>query len=196
MDLQTVIFLGPQGAGKGTQVGLLHKYLEEHDPSRNLLHHDTGREFRSFMEKEGYTTRRVRESINRGELQPDFLPIFLVARDLVENMQADTHILFDGFPRSVGQARAMDSAMDFYKREMVDVINLTLDEEKSIRRLLARGRDDDTETAIKKRLGLYRDTTLPVLDYLSDRDRYSIHKVSGEGTVEEIHHRILTKLSL
>lgn len=182
---KTVIFFGPQGSGKGTQRTLLHEYFSQNNES--VLAYETGKDFRSIVSRGGFAAQRIQELINQGHILPYFLPVILWGSAFLEELDERTHLFIDGSPRSAREAEVLEEAFSFFRREQVDVIHLTLSEEEAVRRLSARGRDDDTPAAIKKRLQLYREQTEPLLSFFSDHSRYHIHEIDGSLTIEEIH---------
>jgi adenylate kinase len=198
MEQQTVIFLGPQGSGKGTQVQLFKKFLVEQDSGRPIVHMEMGAALRKFasVENSGYTQDMVRASLARGEFQPAFVSSYLMAQIFIDQMHGNEHFIVDGFPREPKQAAVFDTAMDFYKREPRIILNITIPEEESLKRLLARGRNDDTETGIRERLRWNHAQVNPMIDAYRSNSLYQVIDVDGLGSVEEIHARILSVLEL
>lgn len=195
MNQLTAIFLGPQGSGKGTQVGLLKDYLAKHDPERPVMHLDMGASLREFGKSGGYTQELVHASLLRGELQPAFLSSYLMAKFFVENLKGDEHLVIDGFPREIVQAEIFDTAMRFYKREpFLLLINISDDE--AVARLLKRGRADDTEESIRHRLSWSRAQVMPTVEAYRKNPLYRVMDVDGARPVEEVHQDILRKLGL
>ena len=166
VEQQTVIFLGPQGSGKGTQVQLFKKFLTDTDSDRPIVHMEMGAALRRFsaVENSGYTQDLVRASLARGEFQPAFISSYLMAQIFIEQMQGNEHFIVDGFPREPIQAAIFDTAMDFYKRDPRIILNVIVSEEESLRRLLARGRNDDTEAGIRERLRWNREQVMPMIE--------------------------------
>lgn len=195
MDPSTVIFFGMQGSGKGTQAGMLDTYLRERDGEDTVLHFEAGQHFRSFMSESGYTNEKVNRSVNAGNIQPAFIPTHFWAKEFIDKLDDNTHLIMDGSPRALLETKVFDTAMDFYDRN-VHVIKLDISEETAIERLLGRGREDDTEESIKKRIGWYKEQVLPTLDYLRENDRYLVHDINGEKNIDDIHDSILTILNL
>ena len=198
MEQQTVIFLGPQGSGKGTQVELFKKFLEERDPSRPILHLEMGAQLRSFysVDNGNLTRRLVRESMLRGEFQPAFISSYLMAQFFIDTFQRDEHFVVDGFPREIKQAAIFDTAMDFYQRDPRIILNVVVPEEESVRRLLWRGRSDDTEAGIRERLRWNRDQVMPMIENYRSNPAYRVVDIDGVGAVEDIHQNILQALEL
>lgn len=195
MQLFTILLMGPQGSGKGTQRELLERFFAEKKdaPVRSL---ETGMAFRSFIQGKGFTHQLVRESLERGERQPDFLATHLLASLFVEHVAGDEHLIIDGYPRTLSQAEIFDGAMQFYKRSPVQIISLELGESKAIERLVKRGRKDDTEEGIKERLRWYRDEVAPITDLYRSRTRYRVHEINGDQAVEEVHRDIVKALGI
>ena len=198
MNQQTVIFLGPQGSGKGTQVQLFKKFLEEKDPERPILHLEMGAELRKFssIENAGYTQDLVRASLARGEFQPAFISSYVMAKVFIAEMVGNEHFIVDGFPRETKQAAIFDTAMDFYQRDPRYILNVTVPEEESVKRLIARGRNDDTEAGIRERLRWNREQVMPMIDAYRSNPAYHVVDVEGVGDVQDIHQNILHALHL
>jgi adenylate kinase len=127
---------------------------------------------------------------------PDFMPTYLQTKKLVSGlMNGLEHIIADGLARGSDQTRAFDDAMDFFHRTDFQIVSIELSEASVIQRLLARGRNDDTEEGIRNRLSWYKSDVLPQLEMLRARGR-RVHTVDGEPDVDTIHKDILTKLKL
>ncbi len=197
MTPKTVIFIGPQGSGKGTQIDKLDKLLEKQDPTRRIVDIQTGRRFRALAAKgEGYTEEHVKETLPTGMLQPLFLSTVLWGDAMREHVDDECHLLIDGFPRVVNEAKVLESAFAFYKREPLDIINLNTPETIVRARMLDRARDDDTDASIEERLRWYREETLPVVAYYRERRNTSVHDIDGTASIEDVHQAILVALKL
>jgi adenylate kinase len=190
----TLLFFGSQGAGKGTQVKLLMDFLRSKS-DRGIVHIDMGNELRTLRDTGSYAGKLTGEVIDAGHRMPDFMPIYLQTRKLVEHLTGEEHVIADGLARGSDQTRAFDDAMAFFKRDNFQVISIELSEKSVIERLLARGRNDDTEEGIRNRLGWYKTDVLPQLELLKSRGR-TIHLIDGEPDVETIHKQILAALKL
>jgi adenylate kinase len=197
MNPKTVIFIGPQGSGKGTQISKLDEVLRKKDPTRKVVDIQTGRRFRALAAKgEGYTEKRIQISLNTGVLQPLFLSTVLWGDAMKEHVDEECHILIDGFPRIVDEARVLESAFTFYKRKPISIINLNTPEMIVRARMLDRAREDDTLESIEERLRWYREETLPVLEYYRVRADTMVHDIDGTGSIEVVHKEILKALGL
>lgn len=197
MDPKTIIFIGPQGSGKGTQIERLDRTLKAKDPSRRVVDIQTGRRFRGMAAKqEGYTERSVHQTLDTGVLQPLFLSVVLWGDAFHHHVDPECHLLIDGFPRTVNEARVLESALSFYKRDNVIIINLETPEEVVRKRMEGRARPDDTPDSIEARLRWYREETLPVLAYYRERAHTTVIDCDGTRSIDEVEKEIAAKLGL
>jgi adenylate kinase len=193
----TVIFVGPQGSGKGTQIEKLRKVMIERDPARRVVDIQTGRRFRALAAKhETFAERKISETLDTGALQPDFLTHILWGQAMLDQLDPQSHLLIDGFPRTIHQAEVLDNALAFFERHEVHVINLDTPEEIVRRRMYERARADDTSESIETRLRWYRKDTVPVLEYYHNRKAATVHDLIGIDSIDGVHQQILTALSL
>ncbi|MBX2866408.1 nucleoside monophosphate kinase [Candidatus Kaiserbacteria bacterium] len=197
MTPQTIIFVGPQGSGKGTQIKKLDALLKEKDPTRKVVDIQTGRRFRAMAAKEeGYTEQHISETLDTGMLQPLFLSVSLWGDAMREHLTPDCHVLIDGFPRIVAEATVLESALSFYERENVTIINLETPEEVVRERMVSRARPDDTPESIEARLTWYREETLPVLEYYRKRKDTVVYDIDGTDTIDGVFDQIKEALGL
>lgn len=191
MQPHTIIFIGPQGSGKGTQIDLLTKVLEKADPEREVVDIQTGRRFRALAAKrEGFTEQTLAETVEAGVLQPLFLSVVLWGDAFHHHVDPDCHLLIDGFPRTVNEAKVLESALAFYKRVPLTIVNLETPEDVVRDRMVNRARPDDTPESIEARLRWYREETLPVLAYYRERPHTTIIECDGTQTIEGVQHQI------
>ena len=197
MTPKTIIFIGPQGSGKGTQIERLYKVISEKDPTRRIVDIQTGRRFRALAAKsETFADKKIADTLDSGELQPDFITHLLWGQAMLDQLDDKSHLLIDGFPRTVHQAEVLENALDFFEREDVHVINLDTPEEVVRKRMQDRARDDDTSDSIETRLRWYKEDTLPVLDYYRVRPDTSVHDINGMGSIDEVHEAVVKALEL
>jgi adenylate kinase len=170
-----LIFLGPPGAGKGTQAKFLAELLK-------IPHISTGDILRSAIAQATPLGKKAQDYVDKGLLVPDELLLDLV-RDRISQPDAQTGWILDGFPRNVTQASFLDNLLQ-ESHQTCDCINLEVADEVLISRLLARGRPDDTPETIRTRLEVYRNETAPVIGFYHDRSNLKI--VDGDRSMEEV----------
>src|SRR3989344_6086106 len=188
MQVETFVFFGIVGSGKGTQVKLLQKYLEGHD-SRAVLYVGTGEIFRQSSKN------TIRELLNAGKLIPDEITNDLVSETIAEEPDlANKHIIFDGYPRTSVQSKKFEQMMRQYGRENVKIIYIELSEDEAMKRNLLRGRHDDTEAGLAKRIDEYRNNVIPAMNYFKDKSGYTTYTINGEQSVENVHKDIIKAL--
>lgn len=179
-----LIFFGAPGVGKGTQAALLAERLK-------VPHISTGAIFRAAIDSGRILGLQVKKYMDDGLLVPDELTTQVALEALAEPECAPGFIL-DGYPRNLAQAESLDKALQEKRRKIDKVVHLVVDEEELIDRMLNRGRPDDTEEVIRRRLGVYQRETAPVLDYYVDHGIVTV--IDGLGTIPEVHERICTSI--
>lgn len=196
MEPKTIIFIGPQGSGKGTQIERLKEKLSALDSNRSITHIQTGKPFRDLAATGGYTADVVKNLINAGKLVPNVLTNALVAQEFMRQHVEGAHIIFDGYPRDEEQAKVCNELLALYGRMTFDVIHLDTAESVVIERMLARGREDDTQDVISERLRQYRSVTEPLLDFYRAQPGVMVHSVDGAGSETEVQTAIATALNI
>ena len=196
MDIKTVIFIGPQGSGKGTQIEKLKQVLEARD-RRRVVDIQTGRRFRALAAtQETFAEDKIASTLNTGVLQPDFITTVLWGRAMLDQLDDKSHLLIDGFPRTVGQIPDLDDAFHFFGRGTIDVVHLATPEEVVRARMESRARLDDTSASIEERLRSYREETLPVIEYYRNRSETRVHDIDGQLSIDGVHDAIIAALAL
>ncbi len=184
-----IVLFGPPGAGKGTQS---QKIIDHYD----LTHISTGDLFRKHMGEGTELGKKAKEYIDGGQLVPDKLVIDMVDHRLKESNKAGG-IIFDGFPRTIPQAEALDVFLESKSSSITCMIALEVPDEELITRLLERGKvsgrsDDQNEEKINTRLAVYKKETLPVAEFYKKQGKYSA--VNGVGSIDDIFERIKTEI--
>ena len=181
-----LIICGAPGSGKGTQSDLIIKKY-------NLQHFSTGDILRKEIADETELGKYAHEFISNGQLVPDGVIIDMIAGKIDKlNKSQINGVIFDGFPRTVAQAEALEELFEKRGLKTDLLIDLAEDEQELIDRLMLRGktsgRSDDNLETIKKRLEVYHNQTKPVTEYYEKLGKYA--SVYGMGTIEDISARI------
>ena len=174
-----LLFLGPPGAGKGTQAARLCK-------AHGIKHLSTGDLLRSEVAAGTALGQEAEAVMNRGELVSDALVLAIVESQMKALNGAGW--LLDGFPRTVPQAEALDKLLAELQQPIDAVVLLELDDGVLIERLLARGRADDTEAVIRNRLEVYRDKTAPLIDFYKAKGLLT--SIEAQGSMDAIAERL------
>lgn len=179
-----LIFLGPPGAGKGTQAQALAQ-------SFGIPHISTGDILRNAVSQKTDLGVKAQSYMDKGELVPDQLILEMVRERLHESDVKQGWIL-DGFPRTVAQATFLDQLLQEIHQSYDYVINFDVPDDILIARLLNRGRQDDSEQVIRHRLDIYREQTAPLIDFYQQRKQLlSVHADQHvDAVTTEIQHLI------
>lgn len=191
---QTFIFFGRSGCGKGTQLKLLREYLEKVDGGIKQFTFSTGDGFREFFSKDTYASNIAKDITAKGLLQPLFLTISLWGNAMLDNLEEDNHMFIDGYPRRIEEAEILDGALKFFNRDNVIILDFIVSRETSKKRMLGRGRYDDTEENTETRLDWYDKDVTPSIEYLKNQPGYIYLNIDGEGGIEKIHEDIINKI--
>ena len=191
--LHTIIFIGRSGCGKGTQAGLLKNRIADLDPdNRQILYVETGDHYRSFVRSKSFSAKLANDMYEKGELAPDFIGCWLWGNVLIEELEENMHLVFDGASRSLLEAQVLTSALKFYKRDKPTVIYIDVSNKWSDERLLARGRQDDSSLSkINKRLKWFDDEVMPAIEYFRTNPLYRFLEINGEQSAEKVHADII-----
>ena len=183
--MKNIILFGPPGSGKGTQA---EKLAEKY----NLLHISTGEMFRYELKNETPLGKKAMEYMDKGKLVPDEITISMLKKR-VESAGDCSGIIFDGFPRTEAQARALDNMLRESGNPVKALILLDVDDEEIVQRILKRaetsGRADDAdEEIIRNRIEVFNSETAPVYSYYDSKGL--AQKVKGVGSIAEISDRL------
>ena len=179
-----LVLFGPPGSGKGTQS---EKLIAKH----KLVHLSTGDLLRSEIVSKSDLGIKAKTIMDKGELVSDDIVIGMIRNKINSNLGSKGFI-FDGFPRTVAQAAALDKLLTESGKTISLMVTLEVPDGEVVQRLLKRGeqtgRADDNVTTIKNRLNVYLSQTAPVIDYYKKQGKY--HPVHGIGSIDEIFNRI------
>lgn len=183
--MKNLVLFGPPGAGKGTQSA---KIISQHA----LIHLSTGDLLRSERKAGTELGKQAQAFMDKGELVPDEVVIGMIDNRIKANKDSNGFV-FDGFPRTVAQAEALDAMMEKNGLSISGMIALEVDEEELTKRLLIRGKtsgraDDQNETLIRTRVKEYESKTAPVAAYYKAQDKFVA--ISGIGDIDEIFKKL------
>ncbi|MDP2114795.1 MAG: adenylate kinase [Bacteroidota bacterium] len=181
-----LVLFGPPGAGKGTQADfLIQKFKLAHISTGDLLRSQIAAKTELGIEAKGY--------MDKGFLAPDSIVIGMIKSILQENKKANGYI-FDGFPRTVEQARALDVILNENGTPVSGMLCLCVEKEELINRLLHRGKtsgrsDDHDVSIIENRIRIYNEKTKPLTEFYAAQNKF--FKIDGVGSVKDIAHRLI-----
>ena len=180
-----LILFGPPGSGKGTQA---QKLIEKY----GLIHISTGDLFRYEMGNDTPLGREAKAYIAKGELVPDAVTIGMLGNKVEKHPEAKGFI-FDGFPRTIAQAVALDELLAEKNTSVTALLALEVDEEEIVGRIMLRGAtsgrtDDLDENIVRNRINVYKSETSPVFDYYAERGKSQ--RIEGVGEIDEIFGRL------
>lgn len=185
-----IVLFGPPGAGKGTQS---ERLITEF----GLVHLSTGDIFRYNMKNDTDLGQLAKSYIEKGQLVPDEVTINMLKAEVQKHRDA-AGFIFDGFPRTNAQAKALDDLMNEMGVSISSMISLDVVEEELRNRLAERakvsGRADDADPAvIQNRIDIYKKETAPVKDYYASQDKWVM--IDGMGTIDEITERLFAAVN-
>ena len=184
-----LVLFGPPGAGKGTQAFKLKAHFD-------LVHISTGDLLRSEISAETELGLEAKDIMAAGKLVPDEVVIGMIEGLLKNNPDAQGYI-FDGFPRTVVQAKALDKLLEEYNTEISGMLALEVENDELVRRLLLRGKDsgradDQDQRIISARIKEYNDKTAPLIEYYTGQGKFK--SINGIGVIEEIFQNLVSEI--
>lgn len=188
--MYNLVVFGAPGSGKGTQSA---KLIDEY----GLYHISTGDLLRDHIARNTELGRVANEYISQGHLIPDDLMVSILEDTLDSNPETAKGVIFDGFPRTINQAKALNEMLSNRGAKVDAVVGLEVDDEELVQRLLKRGQDsgrsDDNLETINERLNVYHSQTKPLRDFYVEEGKY--FGIKGTGTIEDIFKDIRTQLN-
>jgi len=185
------VMIGISGSGKGTQISRLEQIIKTKDPETKHFKFYTGDRFRTFVTENSHSASIARGINLAGGLQPSFIAISFWSQALVDNLEGGEYVFFDGSPRSLSEAKALDSVFRFYGVERPDIIVLNVSPDEARRRMLARGRADDSPEAIEKRIEWFKRDVVPAIDFFKHDPYYCMHEIDGDKGIDDVHNEII-----
>lgn len=184
-NMFNLILFGPPGSGKGTQS---EKIVERF----GLIHLSTGNLLRQEISEKTPLGLEAKNFMDKGQLVPDEVVIGMIDTCLVKHPEAKG-FLFDGFPRTIAQAEALDKLLALKKTAISKVLALDVSEDELVRRLLERGKtsgrsDDNDESIIRNRFAVYKGETEPVASHYEKLNKFE--RIAGEGSVDDIFQKL------
>lgn len=180
-----IVIFGAPGSGKGTQSD---KIIAEY----GVEHISTGDVLRAEIKANSELGKTAAAYINDGKLVPDSLIIDILASTLDAKGKDIKGVIFDGFPRTIAQAEALNTMLAERGQSVSTVIGLEVNDDELIKRIIARGktsgRADDNEETAKKRLDTYYSQTMPLKDFYINEGKYA--KIDGVGSIDDIYANI------
>lgn len=180
-----LVLVGPPGAGKGTQAEFISAHFA-------IPHISTGDIFRANLSAGTPLGLEAKGYMDKGDLVPDSLTTAMV-KDRLQHNDVKIGFLLDGFPRTSGQAQALDVILREINKPLDVVLEMQADEDEIVARLLARGRSDDSEEVIRHRLKVYAEQTAPIISYYKNSG--ILRSIDGLGSVAEVTERAISALS-
>ena len=180
-----IVLFGKPGAGKGTQAEFLKEKFD-------LTHLSTGDIFRYNIKNDTELGQLAKTYMDKGDLVPDEVTIKMLQGEVDKNPNS-AGFLFDGFPRTIAQAEALDTFLTAKNQEITATVAIDADDNILVKRLLERGKtsgrtDDQDENKIRNRYIEYNEKTAPLIQYYQDQNKY--YAVDGIGTIEEVTDRL------
>ncbi len=187
--MKNIVLFGPPGAGKGTQS---EKIIDKY----NFVHLSTGDLLRAERSEGTELGKKAQEFMDKGELVPDEVVIGMIEKKIKANKDSNGFV-FDGFPRTVEQAKALDQMMADNDLSISGMVALEVDEQELTQRILERGKtsgraDDQDEEKIKTRVKEYNNKTAPVADYYQAQGKFV--SIAGVGEIEEIFQSLCQEI--
>jgi len=180
-----IVLFGAPGVGKGTQAEILAEKL-------GIAHMSTGAAFRSAIQAQTPVGVLAQSFVSQGKLVPDEV-VAKIVEEFLARPEFAAGCILDGFPRTRAQAEDLDRMLTASHRSIDHVVNIEVDDETIIERLLQRGRQDDSEDVIRHRLEIYNNETAPLLDFYGAKGYLT--SVYGVGSVGEVNDRILAVIA-
>jgi adenylate kinase len=191
MEARTIVFFAYPSGGKDKHSNLIHHFFKE--KSEKVLLINTGEILRNL--KKGKLKNKINSNIKLGHLVPDFVVESIVGSLLLSKLLDNTHLILNGFPRNIRQARFMIKIMNFFNRK-VDVVFIKITQKEAMKRTRRRGHDrsDDDPAILSKRFKIFRKNQLTLVPFLKSHCTFIV--IDGNNDVIKVHEDIKTALKI
>ena len=197
MNSHAFIFYGPSGCGKGTQAKLLIDVLKKKNPGKDIIYVETGARIREFInDTAGYTRDMVKNVLEHGGLLPEFVPIWIWSHYIIEKYTGKELFVLDGVARRLQEAPIIETALKFYGCDHITVFLMKVSHAWAKEKLKSRGRYDDDDKEIDKRLDWFEKNTMPAVNYFRTCPGVTLIEINGEQSIEKVHNDILKATQL
>ena len=190
------LFFGLPGSGKGTQNALLKKHFE--DQGKSVYAFEMGSSLRKmFSDADSKYGKKMNELINGGYIISPGVPVSVFIKDLLDNYNDEEVLLIDGAFRTLPQAKLIFNFVKFLEFSNFNVFAFDISKEEITKRLKLRGRGDDTDEGIAKRISEFEDQengTILTYDWMEKMSEINLYRIDGKGTTEEVQDRVLGNL--
>ena len=189
------MFQGISGCGKGTQVAKLKSFLDLNTNTSTYIM-EAGNGFRSFLSNKSYMAECAANITKNGGFQPIFMSVWNWTNTIISGLKEGENIIFDGTPRQKDEPKILDELWEYvgYTDKIYVVYQKISDNEARVR-LKSRGRHDDHDEAIEKRIQGFKDHVLPVIEWYKNNNRYIVLEIDGEQDVESVFVNIVKGIS-
>jgi adenylate kinase family enzyme len=195
MKRKVIMFQGISGCGKGTQVAKVKTFLDE-ETNTNTYIMEAGNGFRSFLSNKSYLAECASNITKNGGFQPIFMSVWNWTNTIINGLKKEESIIFDGTPRQKDEPVILDELWEYVGHtDKVYVIYQKISDNEARRRLKSRGRHDDHDEAIEKRIEGFKQHVLPVIEWYKKHDRYIVLEIDGSGSIEEVFEDIIKGLA-
>lgn len=195
MKRKVIMFQGISGCGKGTQVAKLKTFLDL-ETKTNTYIMEAGNGFRSFLSNKSYLSKCAKDITESGGFQPVFMSVWNWTNTIINGLKEGESIIFDGTPRQKEEPVILDELWEYVGyTDKVYVIYQKISDNEARKRLKSRGRHDDHDEAIERRITGFKEHVLPVIDWYRDNDRYVVLEIDGDNSIDDIFNEIIKGIS-
>ena len=190
------MFQGISGCGKGTQVAKIKDFLDS-NTNRDTYIMEAGNGFRSFLQDKSYMAECASSITKSGGFQPTFMSVWNWTNTIIRGIKEGENLIFDGSPRQREEPPILDDLWEYIGyTDKVYVVYQKISDNEARKRLKSRGRHDDHDESIEKRIQGFKEHVIPVIEWYKNHDRYVVLEIDGERSVDEIFSEIVKGISV